>query len=86
MGWFHCDDDKYVSKEDNIKLKEEKYENTTKYQKIIEDGNYHDTIIGYRDADGYYIEGGHNGNLTKNEKQQFGSDFDRQLSLGRSRR
>ena len=78
MGFF-SDNKKYVSKEDGIKLKVDKYPQGARYVMVIEDESSpdrHDTYIAYRTADGSYTEGYHGSNLTSDEKRQFGDDFD----------
>ena len=77
MGWFfnNGDENKSVSKDDNVKLKEVREGQSSNYQRITEDGDYHDTEYATRDAYGHYIQGGHNGNLSKSEKRDAGRDF-----------
>lgn len=85
MGWFISNDEKYVSKDDNVKYKEEKYNGAAKYQKIEENNNYHDTFFATRTADGAYTEAYHGGNMTNDEKRQFGEDFDNRMNEGSHR-
>ncbi len=75
----YSDEKKFVSKEDDTKYKQEKYNGAAKYQKIVEskDDDYYDTYFAYRTADGAYTEGYHGGNLTDKEKKELGKQFDK---------
>ena len=88
MGLFFSNDNKFVSKEDDTKYKEEKYKGASKYQKIVEDKkndkeNYHDTYGAYRGPDGSYTEFYHGGNMTDEEKKEFGKTVDEAINNGR---
>lgn len=78
MGWFFSDDNKFTSKEDGVKLSEDRSNpNDTRFLKVDEvNPGYHDTYIAHQDSNGRYVEGYHGGNETAEEKKDFGNTFD----------
>jgi len=82
LGFFFSDDNKYVSKEDGVKYKEEKYNGAAKYQRIEERGDSHDNYFAYRTADGAYTEGYHGENVSNEDKRDLGRSFDNSVNNG----
>ena len=77
MGWFFADDEKFVAKDDGVKYKQERSDNGTKYQKIVEDknSNYHDTYGAFRTNNNNYVEFYHGGNISSSDKKDFGDSI-----------